>query len=243
MRIGILETGKVSETLIDRHAPYEIMFRSLLRQVDPQAQTSVWDVVGKGEIPGAPDAMDGWIVTGSKYGVYDPMPWIDPLKGFLRRTYEARVPVVGVCFGHQILAEALGGKVEKSGKGWGCGVHSYAVTSAAPWMTDGEHPVRVHAMHQDQVVTLPPDARVVASSEFCEYAGLAYGDMAFSMQPHPEFDAVYEADVINLRRGVAIPDDVADAGLATLEGGVDNDRVAQWIVGFFRQAMAAKKAA
>ncbi len=240
MKIGVLETGKVNPALVSDYGPYVPMFRDFLHKADPTIEVEGWDVVEEGRIPDSPHAADGWLVTGSKFGVYDPEPWIAPLKDFLRETYAAKVPIVGICFGHQILAEAMGGKVVKSDRGWGCGVHTYALEGLEPWMTGpARDQLNVHAMHQDQVVEKPPGARVIASSNFCDYAGLAYGDHALSIQPHPEFDAAYEADLIRLRAsagGAGIPEDVAARALRTLESGVDNDVLAEWIVAFFRRA-------
>lgn len=237
MKIGILEAGKVNPALVPDHGEYVPMFRDFVHRADPTFDVEGWDVVDAGQIPSSPHDADGWIVTGSKFGVYDDLPWIEPLKAFLRDTYAAKVPIVGICFGHQILAEAMGGRVVKSDRGWGCGVHRYALTGSEPWAPGAQGSIRVHAMHQDQVIEKPPGARVFASSEFCEFAGLAYGDQALSLQPHPEFDAAYEADVINLRRGGdGIPDALADQALKSLQSGVDNDRVVEWIVAFFHAA-------
>lgn len=239
MKIGILETGKVNPDLVPEHGPYVPMFRDFLHRADPSIAVEGWDVVDAGRLPASPHDADGWIVTGSKYGVYDALPWMEPLKAFLRETCAARVPVVGICFGHQILAEAMGGRVVKSDRGWGAGVHSYRLEPGAPdWMAEGDDTVHLHAMHQDQVIEKPEGARVIASSAFCDYAGLAYGDHALSIQPHPEFGTAYQADLIRLRRGGdGIPEERAEAALASLETGVDNDRVAGWVVSFFRRAM------
>ncbi len=241
MKIGILETGKVNPDLVPAHGPYVPMFRRFLHSADPTIEVEGWDIVDGGRIPASPHDADGWLITGSKFGVYEPLPWIEPLKDFLRETYAATVPIVGICFGHQILAEAMGGRVVKSERGWGCGVHSYRLAGSEPWMTDAQGTLKVHAMHQDQVIEKPEGARVIASSEFCEYAGLAYGDHAFSIQPHPEFDAAYERDLINLRQGGdGIPEDIAERAIRTLENGVDNDLLAQWIVAFFRRAQRSE---
>ena len=127
MKIGILETGEVNPALRERHGDYPEMFERLLGAVDSSLEFAVVRVVA-GEMPAAPGQADGWIVTGSRHGVYDELPWIAPLKAFLRSCIAARVPVVGICFGHQILAEALGGRAVKSEKGWGLGVQAVSYT-------------------------------------------------------------------------------------------------------------------
>ncbi len=242
MKIGIIETGKLPPDLLDRHGPYETMFGRMVHKVDPTIEIINRDVVDAGDIPASPHEADGWIITGSKHGVYDPLPWIEPLKDFLRAAHAAKVPMVGVCFGHQILAEALGGKVVKSDRGWGAGVHTYDIDAREAWMSGDRATIDIHAMHQDQVVEKPADARVIASSDFCEYAGLAYGDHAISMQPHPEFDAAFQGDIITVRRGSVIPKEIADQALSTLPNGVDNDLVGTWIVDFLRHATQQKSA-
>lgn len=242
MKIGILETGKLPPELLDRHGPYDRMFGRMIHKVDDSIEIVNRDVVEAGDIPASPHEADAWIITGSKHGVYDPLPWIEPLKEFLRSAYAAKVPIVGICFGHQILAEALGGKVVKSDRGWGAGVHTYDIDAVEPWMSGDRRTVDVHAMHQDQVVEKPADARVIASSKFCDFAGLAYGDHALSMQPHPEFEAAFQGDLLTARRGTVISEEVADRAIDSLANGVDNELVGTWIVDFLKHAAQRKSA-
>ena len=245
MKIGILETGEVNEALIGQHGDYTAMFTTLLKTFDEKLEFAAVSVV-RGEMPNNPQQADGWIVTGSRHGVYDDLPWISALKAFLRDCYAQSVPVVGVCFGHQILAEALGGKVEKSTKGWGVGVHKYHVVNRPKWMRHGADDFAIRALHQDQIVQLPAQATVLASSDFCEYAALAYGDpenpLAISIQPHPEFTAEYVGGVVALRRGTSIPNDVADRANASLSQPVDNALWASWMVDFLKAASKRKAA-
>jgi len=243
MKIGVLQTGSVAEEIIDQHGPYVTMFERMLQRADPTFSAVLWDVNVKGEIPTSPGEADGWIITGSRHGVYEDHDWIEPLKAFLRDAHAARVPLVGVCFGHQILAEALGGKVVKSDRGWGCGIHEYGIDRRAPWMDEDMETIRIHAMHQDQVVEVPSGTIVLARSEFCPYAALAYGDTAMSIQPHPEFDASFQRDIIGLRRGSAIPEPVADTALENIDAPTDSEMFGRWITNFFRHATAQQSAA
>ncbi len=243
MKIGVLQTGTVAPELIGQHGPYVTMFERMLKAADPAFSVSLWDVNEKHEIPASPHEAEGWIVTGSRHGVYEDHAWIEPLKSFLRAVHADGTPMVGVCFGHQIMAEALGGKVEKSERGWGCGIHEYTLSERPEWMDEPKETIAIHAMHQDQVVAVPPGARVLAGSDFCPYAALAYGETAMSVQPHPEFDGVFQRGIINLRRGSAIPAERADAALAGIDGPTDSEMFGRWITRFFRHAAAQPKAA
>ncbi len=243
MKIGVLQTGSVPEEIIDRHGPYVGMFERLLQRADPSFSAVLWDVNVAGEIPTTPHEADGWIITGSRHGVYEDHDWIEPLKAFLRGAHAERVPIVGVCFGHQILAEALGGKVEKSDRGWGCGIHTYELDQRPAWMDEAKEEISIQALHQDQVVVLPEGATVLAHSEFCPYAALAYGETAMSVQPHPEFDASFKRDIIGLRRGAAISEAIADAALENIDEPTDSEMFGRWIANFFRHAKAHRATA
>ncbi|MCW5605758.1 MAG: type 1 glutamine amidotransferase, partial [Burkholderiales bacterium] len=154
---------------------------------------------------------------------------------FLRQAIARDVPVVGICFGHQILAEAMGGKVVKSERGWGCGVHRYS-------LSDGGE-MAIAAMHQDQVIQVPPDAAVIASSEFCPVAGLDYGGRALSFQPHPEFADAFVRDLVASRREFSIPAPVADIALASIGGPTDREMLGRRIIDFFCSRQVARQAA
>lgn len=243
MQIGILQTGTVPVDLSDRYPSYEAMFGALLTAADPGFTTRNWNINEAMEIPASPAEADGWIITGSRHGVYEDLPWIAPLKTFLQQAHAARAPIVGICFGHQILAEALGGQVVKSDKGWGCGIQHYTVRDRRAWMDEDKPSLSIQAMHQDQVVQLPPGAEVIVESPFCPYAGLAYGETAMSVQPHPEFDAGFERALLTTRRGSVIPQAVADAALAAVDGPTDSAIFGRWMTNFFRHAAARQKAA
>ena len=242
MKLGILETGEVHPDLRHRHGDYPAMFQTLLGSADASLEFATVRVVA-GEMPASPGQADAWLVTGSRHGVYDDLPWIAPLKEFLRAAVAAKVPVVGICFGHQILAEALGGRAVKSDKGWGLGVQDYEVVARPGWMEHVPDRFAVNALHQDQVVALPPEATVLARSPHCEIAAVAYGDpehpTAVTLQPHPEFDAAFMDELIALRAGTVIPADAAAQARAGLSRPVDSGAWARLIVDYLQAAVPA----
>ena len=246
MRIGILVTGYVPEHMAEEHGEYPEQFRKLYQAVDPSVEVVSVDILA-GEMPAAPGACDAWVITGSKYGVYDDLPWIEPLKEFLRQARRAGVPLIGICFGHQLMAEAFGGRAEKSAKGWGCGVHDYALEQRPGWLSDTRNGFAMHAMHQDQVTEIPADATRLASSTFCDYALLAYGNAeapdAISIQPHPEFSVGYARGLVELRKGELIPDETAKKAFDTFGSPVDGDAFARWSLSYARLMHARRNAA
>jgi len=243
MKLGVLETGPVLDSLHAERGPYTDFFARMVQSVDAEIEVKGWKAY-EGQLPDDPHVMDGWMISGSKYGAYEDHLWIPPLEAFLRACLSSHAPVAGFCFGHQILAQAAGGKVVKSDKGWGLGVHDYQMSAKADWMTPALENFSAIAVHQDQVVEKPSGATVFASSEFCENAALAYGDpnapMAISVQPHPEFDSRFAHDLIMARRGTAFPEDVSDAALASLDRKIDNGAWASWVVSFFKSALAQR---
>ena len=231
MKIGVLQTGYVPETLSEEFGEYPQMFSELLSGNGFVYET--YPVV-ENQFPISTDECDGWIVTGSRHGAYEDHEWIPPLEDFIRAVYAKGVPIVGICFGHQIMAQALGGKVEKFGGLWGVGKQVYA-------HPDGSSSTLL-AMHQDQVVELPPDASVMATSDFCKYAGLSYKGKAMSLQPHPEFTPEFMDALIRARAGTAIPNDQALPALEDVFGVNDAIGFAKMIAGFFKASRAEKAA-
>jgi len=220
MKLAILETGRPPGDLVRRFGDYPAM---MTRMLGGEFEIDTFGVAA-GEFPADPSDYEAYLVTGSPAGVYDPLPWIEPLKQFLRDAGDRKL--VGICFGHQIMAEAFGGHVEKSDKGWGIGLQHYEIDRVEPWM-DEMASIDVPASHQDQVVAQPPHTKVIASSPFTPFAALAWTDRpAISVQFHPEFDLDYAKALIEARRE-KMPD--ADRAIASLDRPNDNARIADWI--------------
>jgi GMP synthase-like glutamine amidotransferase len=230
MKIGILQCGHAMPEVKAAHGDYAAMFRRLL---DGNGFTfETFDVVDM-QFPDDVHACDGWLLTGSPHGVYDGLPFIAPLEDFIRGAYAAAVPLVGICFGHQLIAQALGGRVEKYQRGWAVGRHSYHF--------EGIGDVSLNAWHQDQVVEPPPGAETIASSPFCAHAALVYGDRALTVQAHPEFPNEVVADLVRLRRGTGTyPDDLMEAAEGHLSSLPDSPELGRRIAGFFLSHEPAK---
>ena len=223
MRIGILQCGQSPAQLKGELGDYPDMFMRLLagRGLDFRN----WHVEAM-EFPDSVEAADGWLLTGSRHGTYEDHAFIPPLEDFIRHAYGAGVPMVGVCFGHQIIAQALGGKVAKHPGGWAVGAQDYDFSG---------HMMRLNAWHQDQIVELPADARVIARNDFCENAALVYGDRVFSLQAHPEFDDDFIRGLIEHRARGLVPDDLLGDAVARMGGRTDARELADRIEAFFRQ--------
>jgi len=233
LKLGILKTGRPPKPAIERFGTYPDMFMNLLGR-DAYAWRTY--AVDEGELPSRPEDCDAYLITGSSAGVYDPLPWIEEAAAFLRAA-KGKAALVGVCFGHQLMAQAFGGKVIQSPKGWGVGEQVYEILQAEPWMDAPPLRIRLPASHQDQVIEKPPAADVFAGSEFTPYAGLVWRDQpAISIQPHPEFDPAYAISLIEHRRGDRYADEQANAAIASYSGPDDRLRVAGWIERFLAHA-------
>ena len=221
MKIGILMTGHALPELLETRGDYDAMFAALLAG---RGFTFVrYDVVDE-VYPDSPEDCDGWLITGSKHGAYEDHPWIAPLEAFIRDVYASERPMVGICFGHQIIAQALGGTVAKFPGGWSVGRETYDI--------DGEQ-MALNAWHQDQVIDLPDGARVIGSSGFCANAAMVYDDRILTIQPHPEFDAFILDNIIRLRGQGVVPDDLLAAATARLDQPTDSARFADRMAKFF----------
>jgi GMP synthase-like glutamine amidotransferase len=236
MRIAILETGAPPDALKERFGDYPQMMRRMLAPQAPEASFFTAPIFA-GAPPPRPADFDGLLITGSPAGVYEGHPWIEPAKDLIRAAAASARPVVGICFGHQLMAEAFGGRVERSEKGWGVGVHDYAVHARPPFMADAPGRISCLVSHQDQVVAPPPGALTLAGSDFCAYGALAYREgPAVSFQMHPEFEADFAAALLDARRG-RIPEPTREAARASLARRTDRALIGRWIAAFFAAAM------
>jgi GMP synthase-like glutamine amidotransferase len=230
MKIGILQTGSAPDALRDQ-GDYPAMFQDLLAGFGFDFQS--WHVE-EGEFPLSVTQADAWLITGSRHGVYESHAFIPRLETFIRDAQAAGVPMVGICFGHQAMAQALGGRVEKFAGGWVVGPTEYDF--------DGQ-PITLNAWHQDQVLIPPPGAQTLARSETCEYAALGYGDWGLSIQAHPEYDDTFIQGLIDHRGRGKVPDDLLDRAQNRLGMALDRPRIAERIADFLKSAHAQTQSA
>jgi GMP synthase-like glutamine amidotransferase len=214
LRVGILETGRPPEELGGQYGDYPEMVRKWLAPLE--AEFTSYAVLD-GEMPDGPESCDLWVITGSKYAVYESHPWIAPLEAFVRSVRDAGRKMIGICFGHQIIAQALGGAVRKSGKGWGLGVHEYATDDWPDELGEKPEKIAIQSYHQDQVEALPEGAKRIATSDFCENAALWYPGFALTVQGHPEFSTPYVNVLLDLRRGSILSDEDVAQGKRNLK--------------------------
>jgi GMP synthase-like glutamine amidotransferase len=221
MTIGILETGRPPVALRAQWGSYNDMIRTMLgfkrnyRQYDVQA----------GELPAVPTECSAYVITGSSAGVNDDLPWIPPFLDCLRQI-RGKAKLVGICFGHQAMAKAFGGEVVQSPNGWAVGMHRYDIVEPPPGMLEPLS-FAIPAFHQDQVVTLPPGARVLAANASTPFASIGYDDNTVSVQGHPEFTPAFSAALIMAQRDVY--GSLSGPALLSLLQPEDGGRAADWL--------------
>ena len=221
MKIGILLVGRASEDLVDEYGTYAEMLIALINTEEQVFEFKTFNILDN-EFPKDHLECDGWIVTGSPHGVYEDHSWIPTVSQLINNVYEANLPIFGVCFGHQLIAQALGGHVEKSEKGWGLGLHTYQVNNKPDYMSNLSEKVTLNICHQDQVLRPPQGATVYAKSEFCENAGFYIKDKVLTMQAHPEFLVDFTKALLAARRDVTIPKEFVDPALVGLKNNPDS---------------------
>jgi GMP synthase-like glutamine amidotransferase len=232
MKLTLIQPTDVPQPLRERFGPYDRMFHRMFAREGFDFDTVR---LGDGQPLPDPGKLEAVLITGSSAGVYDNhLAWMEPLRQFIRGVYAAKTPMVGICFGHQIMADALGGDVRKSEKGWGLGRHVYEVKSRPAPVAGDLREFAIACSHQDQVITAPSEAEVFLASAFTPNAGLSYkSGRAMSLQPHPEFEDDYTVALAQMRRGKT-SDEVVDAAIQSVARKSDSAEIAGYLGAFVR---------
>ncbi|MEM9526235.1 MAG: amidotransferase [Bacteroidota bacterium] len=226
MKAGLFECDHTNEAVREKYGDYSDMFVQLF----PELDWTFYDVAN-GEFPPDLNACDVYFATGSRRSVYEAKEWIDRVKQTIRAIATMDKCFVGFCFGHQLLGEAMGGKVQKSPNGWCVGVHSFAVETKASWMQPFQQPLNLLMMCQDQVLELPDNAKVWASSTKIPVGIFQVGEKMLGIQAHPEFSKAYDKYLIELRRN-KLGDAVADHGIKSLDQDIQHSIIRNWVLNF-----------
>jgi GMP synthase-like glutamine amidotransferase len=237
VQVGLLECDHVGEQLRDIGGDYSDMFRGLLANATSRLELVPYDVVA-GELPDDPARHPAWLITGSSYSVFDDERWISELLDLIRRVNAGGQRLVGVCFGHQAIAHALGGATARSNRGWGVGIHAADIVRTRRWMQPRREQLRLVMSHQDQVVAVPQNATVLARTQHCDVAMLEIGDRLLGIQGHPEYTTEYARALLETRLD-RIPHELAVAARATFSDDTDAVPVSEWIARFLGQAESA----
>lgn len=226
MKILLIETGCPPDTILDQFGDYPQMMEDFLAPFLQFAEFQTCSLINNERLP-ALDGISGIIILGSPHGVYDDIVWINPLMHFIKNAADNFIPQIGICFGHQIIAKAMGGIVEKSAKGWGIGCHSYNCLSPLSTKIALDE-LNLFVSHQDQVLQKPESAIVIASSDFTPNAILEYPrHNILSCQAHPEYSREFIKAIIEYRRGSRFSDELADFAIASLDSEINSHEFAQ----------------
>ena len=236
LRICTLETDVLRPELVDQYQGYGRMFERLFARQPIAAEFEVYNVM-QGVYPEPQERFDAYLITGSKADSFATDPWIETLKAYLLDLYQRGEKLLGICFGHQLLALLLGGNSERASQGWGVGTHQYKVAEAKPWMSPTLQELTLLISHQDQVTALPENATVIASSPFCPFAAYHIGDQVLCFQGHPEFIHDYSRTLLDIRQQ-CLGEQIYTRGIASLEQPHNGDAVAEWMMRFVAEKAA-----
>ncbi|HCH33022.1 MAG TPA: GMP synthase [Oceanospirillaceae bacterium] len=233
--VGLLLCDTMHDYLLDLSGgDYDHLYADCLSQADDTLIFKSYRT-HLGELPSSTSQCDVWLISGSPNSVYNDLAWIKNLIDFVKQLTNANKPLVGICFGHQVIAAALGGKVEKSDRGWGLGMAQYAVSKPAQWMQPSLDRYNIWVFHEDQITQLPVGAQILSGNDFCPAFLVQYNPVTMSIQGHPEFFKGFFTRVLGSDEFDSMPD-IRAQGLANLEGEHDGPVLFSWIAEFLRQA-------
>ena len=194
----ILQAGPINKDLVLDYPSYDQMFSLLLKDKIKHWNVNVFNIY-EDIFPQNLAHYNGFIITGSAYGVYENHKWIKKLFDIINKIVKFKIPLLGICFGHQAIAQALGGHVIKSSKGWGIGIKEIT-TKKYKSLLGNFNKLNLIFFHQDQVVKLPKEAELLASNSFCNISSFSIGDSVLTLQAHPEFNHDFSLKLLKARK-------------------------------------------
>ena len=242
LHLGILQTDSVLEDLQPRFGDYPSMFEDLFRAEDSTMNITTYNV--QHALPDSLDC-DAYLITGCKLSVYDDLPWIRELAEFVRQAIAVKKKILGICFGHQLIAHFFGGEAGSAPVGWAVGVQTSDVLLNPRWMNAvGVPPSQLNLVssHKDQVLKLPDGAEVYATSDFCEVSGFTMGNEVLTIQGHPELTAEYSRALMDVRRQL-LGEKVYSAGIDSLQKTTDERLFTKWMLAFINDRVSADERA
>ena len=239
MKIGILKCDSTNEHFREEHGDYQDWYKSLFQSVEPSLEFETYDVI-LGEYPKNLRDNDIYLISGSRYGVNDGDKWIDDLEKFVLELQHRKHPLIGICFGHQMIAKALGGKTELASQGWGVGVQNYQKILTEPWMVPDLKQFSILSFHKDQVTKLPEGAVLIAENDFCPYSAYYIGEWLISFQGHPELTKDYVRALLHQRENI-LGQEVLESGIKSLEKQIQPKIIAKWIINFIHNTLTKKQ--
>lgn len=236
-RLGFLLCDRATAAIAARFRNYADMYEHAFRQLPCVMDWVTYDVTA-GEVPANAHACDGYLISGSRHSAYDSLPWIAALIAFVRVLSTSDRPTVGLCFGHQILGYALGGRVARAPQGWGLGIGECHTLIETAWMRPPRPQFAVPICHQDHVLELPVAAQRLARSDHCENFIVLFAGHLLGIQGHPEFERAFLAALIDDRRA-QLPPEVSAAAAVTLTRPDDSRVLKHWIADFLQIPLQA----
>lgn len=236
--IGILKCGALPEDIQEPYGDIPEMVVTAFQLVDPSLEFTIFDAIND-ELPEL-DACDAFLCTGSTSSTYERTPWILILEEFVRECARSGKKLLGICFGHQLISQALGGKVEPCDRGWALGTGFYELNSHKSWMVPSLGKLDILVMHRDQVVSIPERSQVIAQSQFCPYFMLQHGPNILTIQGHPEFNPSILRHLTDCNIDNFTPNKVREA-LTSLAATLDADVTLQWMINFLKMEVPRNK--
>ena len=237
IKLGILQTNHDRSIEVGDAFPDDAhRFRDMFDLQDDRFQYRVYMTIG-GEVPQDLGEQDAFMITGSPLSVLDDHIFSDDLADFIRACDAAKKPLMGACFGHQAIALALGGQVERAPAGYNVGIEDTRFTARRPWMVPVRDSLPMYMFHEDAVTALPEGCDLLGTSDGCEIASFAKGDHIFTTQAHPEFSPDFMSCVLRFTED-KLPADRAKAAWDSMERQAEGAVFGTWSTNFFKQGMA-----